>query len=446
LGDEFVLGFSSPEFRVRDSAGHLLRGQTVDKGAYWGHNYHEVAFPVRGLPGLGYRAVTVELGEAPDPEGAAYLHETGRQVYPLSYMDAHVANPVVLGNEFLELVVDPQAGGIVSLVDKQTGGEMVGEGGALGSLERQLEGPHGMSAWQLAEILDTAEPLAGSRIILQHRGPNLVAVQLVGKYGECDYTLTLSLAAGSRRIDFDLDVNWLERGTPETGVPTLRAIFPLAIEAGRARCEIPCGMMERAADGEEVPALNWVDLTGSAFWLEGQTLGATLLNDCKYGHRLSEDTLQLTLLRSSYEPDPLPEYGRHQIRFALLPHVGDFDADAAVRAGYAFNHPCLPVSTTAHAGDLPPEAEGVALLSPGVMLSGLKQAEDSEAVIVRLYEITGQDTEAQVRLAAWLAAPDAPVVETDTLEQPLADSTARLEAGVLKVKIPAYGIVTVRVG
>lgn len=434
-------------FVVRDSVGRVLPGQIVDEGTYWGHTFHEVAFPVAALPGLGYRAYTVEIGEAPQARGACYARETGRPIYGLEYMGQELANPVVLGNEYLEMTVDARAGGIVSLVDKPSGLELVEEGSVLGALLRQQEAPHVMTAWLFAQILEEVEPLAmGSKLRFAARGPHLAAVELTARYGESTYRLTISLAAGKRQVDFDLDVNWIERGDPSTGVPTLRAAFPLAIESGRARCEIPCGILERPADGEEVPALNWVDLTGRAAWLPEQALGATLVNDCKYGHRLSENTIQVTLLRSTYDPDPIPEYGRSRIRYALVPHVGEFDAAAAVQAGYAFNHPCLPVNTTVHAGELPPEAEHLAFLTPHVMLSGLKRAEDSEAVVVRLYEFGGQESEAQVRLSAALVAPDSPAVETDLIEQPLASSTARMEGDVLKVTIPAYGIATVKVG
>jgi alpha-mannosidase len=86
------------------------------------------------------------------------------------------------------------------------------------------------------------------------------------------------------------------------------------------------------------------------------------------------------------------------------------------------------------------------VLTPNVMLSGLKLAEDSEAVIIRLYEFDGEETEAEVWICDNLAAPGAPVVETDLLEQPLPASTAGFADGVLRVTIPPYGIATIRIG
>ncbi len=437
---------------VRDSAGRAAAGQVVERGHYWGHRFTTVAFLAKGLPALGYRAYAVEPAEgggSATPRNQAvgcYFREVGRPVYGLSYVKPQYLGPVVLGNEHLEVNVSGQAGGIISLVDKQSGQELVAEGAVLGALDREQEAPHGMTAWQLGAITDRWEVLRGSVVELVENGPNVVAVRLSAQDGESTYALTIRLARGSRWVEFDLDVNWLERGDPETGVPVLRASFPLNLRAGRARFEIPCGWIERPADGEEVPALNWADLNGESRARAGLRLGARLLNDSKYGHRASENTLRLTLLRSSYDPDPLPELGQHRIRYVLAPYVGEFDPVAAVRAGYCLNHPCFAVGATAHPGDLPPEFAGLEVFPPNVMISGLKKAEDSDALIVRLYELSGRKTEARVRLSRALAAPDAPAVETDLLERPLAQSTARMEGEVLAVTVPAFGIATVKVG
>jgi len=434
---------------VRDAAGNCVPGQVVERGHYWGHTFAVVVFPATALPAMGYRCYVVEAGGCADASvrrepRSTYANETGRPLYGLGYAQAQHLNPVAMGNEHLELVVSAEAGGIISLVDRATGTEFVPEGAVLGAIEREQEAPHGMTAWMLGPIVERAEPLDNSVLETLRHGPNEVAVRLTGRHGQSSYTLTISLAAGSRQISFALDVNWLERGDPATGVPALRASFPINLTEGRANFEIPCGLIERPADGEEAPALNWADLTGSSVDDPGALIGATLLNDCKYGHQLDEDTLRLTLLRSSHDPDPLPEIGRHNIRFALVPHVGDFDAVQAIRQGHEFNHALIPVNTTVHEGALPAEAAALEVLTPNVMLSGVKRAEEDGGLIVRLYEFAGEATEAQVRVAPSLVAAEAAAVETDTLEQPLAESTARFAEGVLSVAIPAYGIATVK--
>jgi alpha-mannosidase len=126
--------------------------------------------------------------------------------------------------------------------------------------------------------------------------------------------------------------------------------------------------------------------------------------------------------------------------------VGEFSPQAAIQLGYGFNHPVVPVGTTVHEGELPPEAGAVEILTPNVMLSGLKKAEDSDALIIRLYEFGGEQTEARVRLSHWMLTSGAAAVEVDLMEQELAQNSARIEDDELVVTIPAFGIGTVRVG
>ena len=45
-----------------------------------------------------------------------------------------------------------------------------------------------------------------------------------------------------------------------------------------------------------------------------------VLNDCKYGHDIKEDTIRLTLLKSAVEPDYTADLGTHSFTYAILPH------------------------------------------------------------------------------------------------------------------------------
>ena len=429
---------------VRDTTGKAVVGQVIERGNDWGHTFAVVAFQANALPPMGHKGYVVDLGAGDAPTGATYVKETGRPIYTLGYAQSQMANPVIIGNEHLELTISGEAGGIISAIDRETDEDFVGDG-VLGAIEREQEAPHAMTAWQLGAIVDTVQPLADSVLTITHRGPSVAAVQLTGKHNDSDYRLVISLAAGSRQIDFDLDVNWLERGDPATGVPALRASFPLDIEDGRANFEIACGSIERKPDGGESPALNWTDLTGTAID-EDVKLGGTLLNDCKYGYQVFEDAVRLTLLRSSCDPDPLPEIGRHKIRYALVPHVGEFDRAAAIHAGYAFNHALIAVGTTVHDGELPADGSSLEILTPNVMLSGIKKAEGSDALVIRVYEFEGKDTEAQIRVSPILAAADSAAIEVCILEQRCAEDTASMSDDIVTVKVPAYGVATIMVG
>jgi alpha-mannosidase len=81
--------------------------------------------------------------------------------------------------------------------------------------------------------------------------------------------------------------------------------------------------------------------------------------------------------------------------------------------------------------------------TPNVLVSGVKRAEEDGKLVLRLYEIAGEATEARVWVSPALSPAGAAVQETDVLEQPLAENGARREGEYVVVAIPAYGIATV---
>jgi len=414
---------------IRDEAGNVVPAQVVGKGHYWGHDFLTLAFPV-DLPALGYRTYLLyrEVGLA-HPQGVLVVGDN------------------VLENEFLRVEVEPASGAIVHLIDKATGYDFVPAGGRLGLLQLLTEAPHGMTAWEIGQVIHQQDFVEGGTLRAGERGPHRASLICSRKYHDSTLNLTISLSTGSPRVDFSLAVNWLERGSPELGVPMLKVSFPLAIEHGQPLFEVPFGFVSRPADGKEVPALRWVDLTGRASNPGGpEKVGAALLNDTKYGHDVTPDTIRLTLLRSSYDPDPLPELGDHHIGFALVPHVGEWTPAQATRLAADFNNPPSAVATDLHQGPLPPCQGFLSVQPSNVILSAIKREEDSDALIIRLYEVEGKQTRARVTFSASLVAADSPTVETDLLERPSEPSTAKMEDNTLSVTIPPFGIATVKVG
>jgi len=78
-----------------------------------------------------------------------------------------------------------------------------------------------------------------------------------------------------------------------------------------------------------------------------------------------------------------------------------------------------------------------------VRLAALKESQDGEAMVLRLVEVAGIETEATVTLSSLLGGREARAV--DLLERPVEGGEVRLEGEALVVRMPAYGIVTVRV-
>jgi alpha-mannosidase len=116
-----------------------------------------------------------------------------------------------------------------------------------------------------------------------------------------------------------------------------------------------------------------------------------------------------------------------------------------LRLAAAFNHPLQAIPTDVHPGRLSPASGAIVKVSPAnVVLTGLKKAEDSDAVIFRFIETAGKDAVAHVDLDASMFGQPAEVVEVDLLERPVASPSARKRTGGFDVSVPSNGIASVR--
>ena len=421
---------------VKDANGKEAKGQVVGRGNYWGHNFATVAFKAESVPALGYKVYAVD--NSPVPVAGDGVKIDRKFPEGTESMIVEINGSGVMENEYLRVEMDFASGAIKHLIDKETGFDYVPEGKLLGVIEAYNEVHRGMSSWCIGQIRDCTPLVDGGKLTIAAWGPNRAAFRSEHKYNNSTIAVEIGLNAGSRTVDFKLNMRWVEIGTPETGVPMLRAAFPVNVKDGTPRYEIPFGSQTRVQSEQEIPALKWADLSDSKY-------GVTLVNDSKYGHSCKDNTLRLTLIRSSYDPDPLPEVNDHEIKFAIVTHKGACDISAATRAGEQFNSPMAIVSTTVQKGELPSEKSFVDVLTPGVFLAAIKKAEDGKGVIARVFDMEGKKTTAQIKISD-LVQPDSTAVETDVLERPVEKNTAKMSGDVVSVELPAFGQATVKIG
>ena len=431
-------GAPEKPFAVRTPDGRTMAAQRLAAGDYWGHRFVDLAFPA-AVGALGYAACVVEEGQAPSHADAVKFSGEHR------WEHCGVQDDFTLENESLFAAFNRQTGGLVKFVDKATGLDLVCPRDPAAILEYFLERPHGGTAWIIGDIQTREHPLALDSLALDLKGPYVATLVAKLKIKNSTATVTYAMKAGQPWLDVTVQVRWLERGGPDIGVPMLRMRYPLEIDAAKGRYEIPFGWIERdLAAGEEVPALRWADISGRM--PGGQApAGCALLNDSKYGHSLEGSTLRLTLIRSTYDPDPLPEIGDHTIRMGLLPHGRAPAAADLVGLGAAFNHPLLVTATDVHAGTLPATAAALSAGPANVVISSVRQAQDDGGIIFHLYETAGKAAAAKVALDATLVGKAAEAVEVDLLERPVAKSSAKVTKDGFSVSVPARGIAAVKV-
>jgi alpha-mannosidase len=219
--------------------------------------------------------------------------------------------------------------------------------------------------------------------VVEETGPVRGTLRLVWQFYDSTITQRISLYNFSRRIDFRTEVDWKEQDV------LLKVAFPVNVRANRATYNIQFGSIERPTHWNtswdyarfEVPAQKWADLSESNY-------GVALLNESKYGYDIKDNVMRLTLIKSATMPDPLADKTLHHFTYALLPHMSALEESEVVHEAYNLNHPLHALVIPANAaGTLPGEYTLVSSSrSHEVIVETVKQAEDGDGWIVRVYE------------------------------------------------------------
>jgi alpha-mannosidase len=432
---------SKRAFAVCLPDGRSFAPQVIETGRFWGHEFVRLALPVE-VAGLGYAAFAVCEQAEPANAGEPEVWQLGeRQPQPRSHAEQYREG---LENALVRVELDMATGGIRSLVDKRTGVTLITPECPAPVLEYAVERPHGMTAW----TIENTGPVTHGEVLSIKRtvsGPFKAAIAVKLRVHDSNVTLTYELAAGDPQLHLRVDAEWFERGTPQTGVPVLRMAFPLALAGAQGRYEIPFGAIERDLNaGQEVPALQWAQVSGLADG--GATpAGCLLVNDSKYGYALDGRTLRMTLIRSSYDPDNLPEIRTHEIHAGLRPVAGDLPVAEAIRLGRDFNHALRVVGTDVHAGSLPAAAAFIHTAPETIILSSVKKAEDEDALVLTFFDPTGAAATVEARFDAELLGRPVAAAEVDLMERPVAHSTAAVNGDAVTVQMPSRGIVSIKV-
>lgn len=324
----------------------------------------------------------------------------------------------VLENNRLFVRFD-EDGSIVSVYDKSSGRETIRKGSKANVFTIYYDDG---DAWDFPR--DYRETVAGTMKLERSAsyidGPKAIVEQKY-RYGESALSLRTILTADSSVIEFAVEADWRESGK------MLRVSFPTSVYSDQANCEIQFGYLKRPTTRntaiefakDEICAHHYIDLSQPDY-------GVALLNDCKYGHSALNNVLDLNLLRSPSYPDPAADRAAHQFAYALYPHAGDFIQASVYRKGYEFNIP-LAVAEASQADTAKQEpVQLVQIDHPHIMVESVKKAEDSDHIIVRLYETAGSSARGTISFGLECLS----IEEADLMEKPVAvlqDNGSRAE-------------------
>lgn len=398
---------------IRDDDGKAVPCQRLSSG--------DLVFVAGGVPSLGAK---IYLSDRSDHVDRSDLRVTA----------------TTLENTLVKVVLDPQTGDIVSLVDKRTGHEYVNKVSpyALNSF-RYLRG---------ADAPGKASIPTEVRISIKENGPVLASLLVESKAEGCNkLTREIRIVAGQPQVEMLNTVDKISTRHKEG----IHFGFAFNVPEATTRMDIPWGVMNPLTD--QLPGANknwlacqrWIDVSSStcgvtwtpieASIVEFGDITANLLGAVahqSWSRQLGDTrTIISWALNNHWHTNfPLEQGGVIPFHYAILPH-GGYDPVTANRFGLEQNRPLLAVPVAKNPVSKPP----VVIDNPRVFISTLKSSDDGNATILRLRSLS--DKPETVNLS-WPAGKPKTIRLSDATEQP--GKSVRGEISLLP-----YGIATLRI-
>ncbi len=337
-------------------------------------------------------------------------------------------------NEFYKAVIESTKGLIKKLYDKRNSCDVLSpflsipedpsswwaeKSGNL--LSVFWEEPHPMSAWIIGNVY-RIDNLLKADYIKKENDAFKTTLYIKRVYRNSEVLQKIILYNDLPFIDFENEINWNEEGNNKEGVPMLRVNFHTALKNPETYFEVPFGVIKRDTPGKEYPALRWAGQKEGKYWV-------VLMNKEKYGYHIYGNNLAMTLLRNPYEPDALPDKGKHYISYRLF--FGKTDPLEITKLAMEYNIPPLIIS-----GKSEPEEFYPFTIRGEVLPTCFKKAMDRNSYILRFVEVKGKRESVKVE---FVRKPEKVYIANSVEKR---EKQVKLKGKELKLNLSPFQILT----
>lgn len=367
--------------RITDADGNECPFEVLEEGtAYWWHTYCKLKIWIQ-VPAMGYTICRIDTRSADSIP--YFVHKDPR-------VDRITDEPIRMENNKLCAVFDPLTMKCTSLISKETGEVLITPGKPACGLVLATEdaGNDEMTSWRVGSMMSCVDlnQAQNVRPIKKKTSGNTKEISYEIKMDDTIILAEVSLDENCAYMNFRFNVVWTKLGSKEKGVPQLRFMLPCGYVPKSYKYTVPFGVVERKPLAQDVPATG----LGCAVPDNG-TSALYLVCNTKYGFRGDRDGLSLNLIRSSFDPDPYPEVGEHRIHLAV--GVCEPEESTLAKISAKSNH---PVITRTFAGSLQQNKNLIRV--EGGIVSAVKNAEDGNGFIIRVFNPTKEDKQIRVEI------------------------------------------------
>lgn len=376
-----VRGLSNDQFKLTDEKGNVIPAQRIQSEATV-NGQSRLLFAAE-LPSMGYALFKL------------YLNVEDAPVFTKVKVDE-----TMLENDRFSMTFHPVTGYMKSLYDKKHELEVLRrDGGRLTVIEDKSD------TWS-HNVFQFNKELGDMKMVYQkvlEDGPVRSTIRIKYKYNQSYVIQDFRLYRDLDYVEVKVCVDWRE---PQT---ILKVKYPVNFNFRKPTYEIPFGYIEKSANGEEEPGQTWFDFTGEHL-KKGCMYGLAIANDAKYSYSMDVDEMNLTILKNSvyahHDPKVLEddvEYqyvddGIQEFTYILMPHEGNWKDAEVIKHAKELNRKPVTVIETFHKGNQPQRQSFMELISNHCMISGVKEAEDRDGLIIRAYETKKQNGKALLKV------------------------------------------------
>ena len=366
---------------VYDGETKLAVQKTAD-GAY--------VFFAAGVPGKGYKTYIVKE-EAADTTPSMEV------------------STEVMENEFFKVEYN-EKGQFAKIYDKKANRDVLKPGKAGNVIVSYEDRPHNYDAWDVnnyyTEKSWDIDQVSAMEVV--ENGPVRACVKVERKYLDSTITQFIYLYHDIPRIDIKNVIDWKEHQI------FVKDYFPIDVHTNEATFDIQYGNVKRDTHDNtswdfakfEVCHHKWMDVSEDGY-------GVSMLNDCKYGVGVRNGVIGMSMLKSAIHPNPEADKELHEFTYSIYPHQGGWREAGTVKQAYQINNPLTYSWKENEEGTLAPEYSLVSSDQDNAVIEVVKKAEDSDAVIVRLYECYNRRTPVTLIFGKELTS----VVECNMMEE-----------------------------
>jgi alpha-mannosidase len=365
---------------VKDEYGNSCEWKLIQGlSDYWGHRYFKVVVDAK-IPTYGY--ATYILTENERQAIPAFSHGENR-------CDNYSDSDVIMENGKVKATFDRRTMALVSFVDKESGMDVVSRENPAGVFQLITEDTtHATTAWKVGhyQCKETINEKYNVTAYDFNFGGIRQWFRYDIKFRSSSISVMVSLDKNSSTLNFSTTVDWHEIGNAADGIPQLGFYNPVRVNAVKYRYDIPFGTIDRDERDFDMPGNSFV----VAIPVSKGSKTLMMMTNTKYGFRTVNNSLYVNMIRSSFDPDPYPEYGVHTDKIGLsIPD--DLNNQTLKKVRDQFVHGISFCAGKKHAGTMALSG-GLFKVGGDVIVSSVKTAEEScnaKSIIVRIYDANG---------------------------------------------------------